>query len=144
MWTGANGTVELYFLESEDFKESIKIGRFNLVRFNKVEKRRSLPKFGVKIKTLDFQSDCTFVEKKKPRSPPIKTNLFLSATWLIRLFSVTCAKRSERRLLNRRVRFLMFLLFCVIMAPVCDKRREFHPQFRDKRNHWLVKTVNKS
>ena len=45
MWTGTNGTVELYFLESEDFKESIKIGHFVAERRGMVKKKSEFTKF---------------------------------------------------------------------------------------------------
>ena len=47
--------VKLHFLESEDFKVSIKTGLYVEGRGGKVEKWRSLPKFGVKIKTWSFK-----------------------------------------------------------------------------------------
>ena len=54
----ASVTVKLYFLESEDFKESIKIGYFVAGRYGKIKKERVHQICGSRCKTSTFKASC--------------------------------------------------------------------------------------
>ena len=65
----ATGTVKLYFLESEDFKESIKIGHFVAERRGMVKKRTSSPNLWVQMKNFHFPGlrHVVFLVKSRPK-----------------------------------------------------------------------------